>query len=192
MLAADLLARWPTPLVIDEAYADFAGESLAPWCHDRDGVFVVRTMSKAYGLAGGRLGLLVASITNVERLAALKETYNCDALAQAAAIAALEDQEYLRTRISATVSERERLREGLERAGLPALPSRANFVWVPSPDAEALYTALRDVGVLVRHLAGGLRITIGTPAENDLVVSILSARMQACGGSGSRSSSAPS
>lgn len=191
MIAADLLARWPTPLLIDEAYGDFAGETLAPWCLARGDVFVLRTMSKAYGLAGVRLGLLIASTDNISQLASLKETYNCDALAQAAAIAALKDQAYLRARISATNFQRERLREALARIGLPAFPSRANFVWVPTPDAAGLHRSLHEAGVLVRLLSDesgmGLRITVGTPAENDLIVSLLSARMQGCGGSGSRS-----
>ncbi|MGL4419140.1 MAG: histidinol-phosphate transaminase, partial [Gemmataceae bacterium] len=162
------------PLVLDEAYADFAewnGLSLLPTLSN---LIITRTLSKFYALAGIRFGFAITDPATAHELVKVKDSYNCDALSLAAATAALLDQQYyadLRARIVAT---RGRTRAELTKLGYSVTPSDTNFVWCrrPATPLKPIYDQLKTANILVRHMVyeeygEGLRITIGTDTEMD-------------------------
>jgi histidinol-phosphate aminotransferase len=159
------------PLVIDEAYADFADANALALARRRN-VIVTRSLSKSYALAGIRFGFAVTDPALVRELIKVKDSYNCDVLSLAAATAALEDQDYLRATRAKIVATRARLAEALEQLGFTVSPSQANFVWCrhPSRPARPLYEELKRRMILVRYMlyegfGDGLRITVGTDEE---------------------------
>lgn len=173
---------FPGVVILDEAYADFADSKQRIQVHNEERVIVVRTFSKSYSLAGIRIGYALCGGRLAEGLLRVKDAYNVDRLAQAAALAALEDQAYFEATINKIRSERTRLARALEEMGLPTLPSQANYVMMDlaSPDrAKSVSLSLRKKKILVRHfpdvprIAGGLRITVGTPQEMDRFLSAL-------------------
>lgn len=179
---AQLATVLDCPLVVDEAYADFADPRYhaLPLVKDHANVIVTRSFSKGYSLAGIRLGYLVAQIDIVEQLVKLKDSYNCTALSQVAGVAGLKDQAYLaetRSRIQAT---RSRLTGTLRTMGYTVPDSQANFVWATGgPPARTMFQALKDRKILVRLMTypgypEGLRISIGTDAEIDRLLEEMS------------------
>jgi histidinol-phosphate aminotransferase len=164
------------PVVIDEAYADFAeGDALDLVRKGRaPNVVVTRSLSKSYSLAGIRFGFAVADPAVVRHLLKVKDSYNCDVLSLAAAAAALEDQEYLRTTRARTLATRARMEKELARLGFAVTPSQANFVWCTRADrpVKPLYEELKRRRVLVRYMnyeghGDGLRISVGSGGEID-------------------------
>ena len=172
--ALEQLARQLTgALVLDEAYVDFAdgnGLSLARLPN----VVVTRSLSKSYSLAGIRFGFAVADPALVRELLKVKDSYNCDVLSLAAAAAALEDQDYLRSTRERILATRARLGLALEGMGFTVCASQANFVWCRRPDwpLKSVYEALKNRGILVRYMVyegygEGLRISVGSDPEID-------------------------
>ncbi len=182
---AALLEAAPDALfVLDEAYVDYAGESLRSWRARFPQLAVLRTLSKI-GLAALRVGWLEADEALVREIDKVRQPFNVSATSQAAAAAVLDEAwESLRAQVAVVVAERERVASAIGALpGCDVTPSRANFLWIttPWPGREA-YEALLARGVLVRsfHEAGGrmanrLRVTIGTPRENDALLDALSA-----------------
>jgi len=180
----------PAPLVLDEAYADFAdGHGLALVKHAPN-LIVTRTLSKAYSLAGIRFGFAVARPEVVRELVKVKDSYNCDVLSLAAATAAIEDQDYFRDVRAKILATRERMRWALTDLGFEVTPSHANFLWCRRADRDVkpLYEVLKARKVLVRYMSyargpdgapegayTGLRITVGTDAEADKLLTELKA-----------------
>jgi histidinol-phosphate aminotransferase len=176
--AADL-AYLERPLVVDEAYADFAE------CHclhlvSRPNVVVTRSLSKSHALAGIRFGYAVADPALVRELNKVKDSYNCDVLSLEAARAALEDQEYLQQTRAKVLATRQRLAAGLEELGFEVTPSQANFLWCRRVDrpVKAIYEELKKRLILVRYMTfdgygDGLRITVGTESETDKLLDTL-------------------
>ncbi len=161
------------PVVIDEAYVDFA-EGNALHLARRPNVVVTRSFSKSYALAGLRFGFAVADPALVREFLKVKDSYNCDVLSLAAATAAIEDQEYLRETRARILATRARLTSELARLGFEVCPSQANFVWCRRADrpVKPLYEELKRRGILVRYIAyegygDGLRVSVGTDAEID-------------------------
>ncbi len=179
-----LAAQLQGPLVLDEAYVDFAdghadGHALA---HVQelarlDNVLVTRSLSKSYGLAGLRLGLALAQPGLIAELVKVKDSYNCDALSLIGAAAALEDRDYFlftRDKVRAT---RARLQRTLHELGFDVCPSQANFVWCrrQQPPVRTIFEELKRRHILVRHMVysgygDGLRISVGTDQEIDRLV----------------------
>ena len=163
------------PVVLDEAYADFAetnGLKLASKT-----VIVSRTLSKSYALAGIRFGFAVADPALVRELLKVKDSYNCDVLSLAAATASILDQAYLAETRRKIVATRERLAEGLQALDFTVTPSQANFVWCRRDDRpeKPIYEALKARNILVRYMdydryGDGLRISVGTDAEIDTLL----------------------
>src|SRR5262249_16425819 len=116
------------PLILDEAYVDFADDNALSLTRHRN-VIVTRSLSKSYALAGIRFGFAVADPALVRELGKVKDSYNCDVLSLTAAAAAIEDQEYLRSTRVKILATRARLSTALAPLGFDALPSQANFVW---------------------------------------------------------------
>jgi histidinol-phosphate/aromatic aminotransferase/cobyric acid decarboxylase-like protein/imidazoleglycerol phosphate dehydratase HisB len=155
------------PLVVDEAYFEFAGETAAELLDD--GVVVLRTFSKAFGLAGARVGYALAKAETAAELSRRQAPAPVSTLSAALAFAALADPPDVRPQ----VEERERLTAGLRALGLDPLPSRANFVFVPVEEPEALSRALLGEGMVVRVLDGGVRITVRDREDDDLLLEAL-------------------
>jgi histidinol-phosphate aminotransferase len=173
--AADL-AQLEAPLLIDEAYVDFAA------CHcldlaSRPNVVITRSLSKSYALAGIRFGFAVADPALIREFIKVKDSYNCDVLSLEAARAAVEDQEYLWQTRDKILATRARLRAALKQLGFEVTPSQANFVWCRRPKraVKPIYDELKRRLILVRYMAyegygDGLRITVGTDGEIDRLV----------------------
>jgi histidinol-phosphate aminotransferase len=157
-------------VVFDEAYADFAGETLIPRVVEHPRALVVRTLSKAYGLAGLRVGFAVGPGALVDEVEKSRGPYKVSRPAEAAALAALEgDDGWVERTVSECVANRERLHDELLRRGRPPLLSRGNFLLVPVSAGRAgpLSDGLRAEGVAVRPFPGtsdlgdALRVTVG-------------------------------
>lgn len=169
---ADLAGRLSGVLVVDEAYADFADEDSLDLVRSLENVVVTRTFSKSYSLAGMRLGLAIARPETIAALNKIRDHYNLDRLAQAAATAALKDQEYFRACVAKIRETRAWFSAELVKLGYQVIPSSGNYVFATPPDRDGtrVYQALYERRILVRHftdpvLSHGLRITIGTPEE---------------------------
>jgi len=172
-------------VVLDEAYFEYADDPDYPdgvgFVREGRPVAVLRTFSKVYGLAGLRVGYAVAAPEVVEALDIVREPFNSNLLAQAGALAALEDRAHVRRTVELARSERERMARALRERGLDVLPSLANFLFVDlARDAAGVYRDLVARGVIVRPLRGygfdtALRVSIGTPEENARLLSALDA-----------------
>jgi len=172
-------------VVVDEAYVEFSSKgSLAGWIRKWKNLVVLRTFSKAFGLAGLRVGYLLAGPEVVSVLERLRQPFNVNRLAQVAAETALKDRKYLRKVVEEVRKEREFLREGLLSLGLGVLPSEANFLMVnTSPwkmEGGELCRKLYGKGILIRDLSGfrgagkeWVRITVGRKEENKRLLETL-------------------
>jgi histidinol-phosphate/aromatic aminotransferase/cobyric acid decarboxylase-like protein/imidazoleglycerol phosphate dehydratase HisB len=155
------------PLVVDEAYFEYAGETARDLIED--GVVVLRTFSKAFGLAGARIGYALADAATAAELNRRQAPAPVSTLSAALALAALADPPDVR----AQVEERERLADGLRALGLEPLPSRANFLYVATPDAAALAARLLERGLVVRVLGDAIRISVRDREDDDLLLETL-------------------
>jgi histidinol-phosphate aminotransferase len=170
---AKLAERLACPLVVDEAYGDFAETDCLGLIADHPNIIVTRSFSKGYGLAGLRLGYMVARPEIVAGLEKVKDSYNCDTLSLLGGQAALEDRPYLAQTRGKVLATRDRLTTALRGLGYRVPVSQANFVWCEGgPPAAEVYAGLKDRGLLVRLMRypgreDGLRITVGTDAEVD-------------------------
>lgn len=167
----DAGAASQTIVIVDEAYAEFA-QSDAPSAltllPGRERLIVSRTMSKAFALAGARLGYLAAAEEITDALRLVRLPYHLSALTQATAIAALAHSESLQANVEDIKVQRDRIVAGLRQLGLNPARSDANFVFFSGvPDPQGLWQGLLDVGVLIRDvgIAGSLRVTAGTEQE---------------------------
>jgi histidinol-phosphate aminotransferase len=145
-------------VVLDEAYAEFASESFVELVVRHERLLVTRTFSKAFGLAGLRVGYGVGGAEVVAMVERARGPYKVSSLAERAVLAALEESEdalgWVRDHAQLAVGNRERLEAELQRVGLQPLPSHANFVFVPLRGARMIARKMRDQGVLVRALTG--------------------------------------
>lgn len=177
----DFLGKVPAGVlvVVDEAYVEYAdgtGPDSLRLRRRFPGLCVLRTFSKAYGLAGLRVGYALTSPELAEGLRRVALPFAVSALAQRAAIASLDAAEEVRDRVRAVTAERTRVSRELRAAGYAVPDSQANFVWLRADDArrEELVEAFATADVLVRGYAGdGVRITLADPATNDRVLAVL-------------------
>lgn len=166
-------------LVVDEAYVDFAQQNCLELVRHNPRIVVTRTLSKSYSLAGMRLGLAIAHPQVVAALDKIRDHYHLDRLAQVAGEAALKDQAYLQACISEICHTRDWFRQQLQEMGWQVLPSAANYVFAyPPGEAGEIVQALAAARILVRYfdrppLAGGIRISIGSPQEMQQLVDVL-------------------
>ena len=165
-------------LIVDEAYAEFSEElSALTLLADFPHVVVVRTMSKAFAFAGARTGYLVAKPAVINAALIARLPYHLSSLTQAAAETALEFTPAMQAEIEVLVTERERVAAALAEVGYRVVPSAANFLLFAGFKGEpsAVWQAFLDRGILIRDigLRGFLRVSIGTPAENDQFIAAL-------------------
>ncbi|MCZ2838527.1 histidinol-phosphate transaminase [Modestobacter sp. VKM Ac-2985] len=169
-----------TLVVLDEAYREFVTDPDVPdgveLMRGRPNVAVLRTFSKAWGLAGLRVGYLLAEDPAVaDAVRRTQVPFSVSSLAQAAAVAALASEPEVRERCAAVVTERARLTGALRERGLPVADSQANFVWLPLGERTVeVAAALEARAVITRPFAGeGIRVTVGTPEEDDVFLGAL-------------------
>lgn len=167
-------------LLVDEAYYEFHGETVIGEIRKTQNLFVARTFSKAYGLAGLRIGLLSGPANQMQALRRMSSPYNVNAMALVALPAALEDQEYVANYAAQVRLGRERLARELRELGVSYWPSQANFLLVKvGPQHREFVAAMRQHGILVRDRSsdpgcdGCVRITIGTMAQTDQLILVL-------------------
>jgi histidinol-phosphate aminotransferase len=160
-------------VVLDEAYREFVTDSAVPdglaTYGERPNVVVLRTLSKAWGLAGLRVGYLIASPDVAAAVRKVITPFSTSAAAQAAALAALQAQDEMARRAAMVVAERERLLTGVRKLVADVPETQANFVWLPLGERSAEFAAgCERAGVIVRAFPGdGVRVTVGLPEEND-------------------------
>lgn len=167
-------------VVVDEAYADFGEHTLLPRVLEFPNLVVLRTLSKV-GLAGARLGYAVAHPAWIGEIDKVRSPYNINALTQAVVPVVLAAKSALAEQVAAIRTERERLAAALAaRPGVVVFPSEANFLMLRVPDADAWAAHLRRQRILVKNLHGShralehcLRITVGTPEENQTLLAAL-------------------
>lgn len=164
-------------VVLDEAYHAFAGKSFMPRLAEFDNLVVIRTMSKL-GLAGIRLGYLAARPEWVEQFDKVRPPYNVGVLTQTAALFLIEKLDVLEKQAARIRADRDLLAEALAALkGVTVFPSQANFILLRVPDADRTFAALKQQNVLVKNLHPGLRgclrVTVGTPDENRILLTAL-------------------
>jgi histidinol-phosphate aminotransferase len=169
-----------TAVLIDEAYFEFYGETLVDDLARYPNLFVARTFSKAYGLAGLRVGVLTGAAEQIEYLRRSSLPFNVNSVAMACLEEALADQGFVRDHVAQVKQERERLSQLFDELGLRYWPSQTNFVLVRIGDSlNAFIASMRRQGILVRDSSGNpgcegfVRITVGEPAQMDAVVAAI-------------------
>ncbi|MBA4289062.1 MAG: histidinol-phosphate transaminase [Pseudomonas sp.] len=178
-----LKANPDSVVLVDEAYIDFGGETAISLVGKYPNLLVSQTLSKSRSLAGLRVGIAVGHPDLIEALERIKNSFNSyplDRMAIAGAAAAFEDKAYFEQTCQRVIDSRDAVVAGLEILGFEVLPSAANFVFArhPGKDAATLAAGLREQGVIVRHfkqqrIAQFLRITIGTPEQNQALLDAL-------------------
>jgi len=169
------------PVVVDEAYYEFSGETLVPLVNQYENIMVLRTFSKWAGLAGLRIGYGVFPPKIADYLMRIKIPYNINVAALVAVQESLKDIDYLMSNVKAIVSERERLFEELKRLKyLKPFPSHANFIFCSAVNGKAkeLQQNLQDRGILIRYfdrplLRDCIRISVGKPEHTDALIKAL-------------------
>ena len=175
-------------VVLDEAYVDFGADTAIALINRYPNLLVTQTLSKSRSLAGMRIGLAVGQAPLIEALERIKNSFNSyplDKLAIVAGAAAFEDEVWFRDTCRKVIDSREQVREGLSQRGFTVLPSAANFVFArhATRSGADLAAALRKHGVIVRHfskperISDFLRITIGTPEQNQALFEALNAEL---------------
>ncbi len=169
--------------VVDEAYIEFVDDDNYPdsslWLDQFPNLIVTRTFSKAYGLAGYRVGYALSSETIADLLNRVRQPFNVNTLAQVAAIAALDDQDHLKQGVELNRDEMRKMEHGLDHLGLEWIPSAGNFISVDlGQPALPLFDAMQKQGVIVRPVGNygmpnHLRISIGLPEENSRCLQVL-------------------
>lgn len=182
-LVARMCDACPGLVMVDEAYGEFAepGTSAEALLAEHDNLLVLHTLSKAFALAGARCGYVIAAPDVIDALAAVRQIYSVNVLTQAAALAAVRARAEFDPTVEKIASERSRLYESLARVeGVRVWPSEGNFILARMAGASRVRERLRDErSILVRDfsyapgLADCLRITVGTPEENDAVIEAL-------------------
>jgi len=164
-------------VILDEAYAEFAGQNAVELIHEFPNVLVSRTFSKAYSLCFQRIGYFMGNAQLIEALDKVRDSYNVNGLGQCAAVATLKDNGYYRRNFKAIIARRKKTADELASLGFRVLPSQTNFLLVepPSMSAEEWFAELRRRNIIVRWFSSPdisrfLRITIGSEEEMEILV----------------------
>ncbi len=167
-------------VMIDEAYADFASDNCMALARTRKNVLVMRTLSKSFSLAGLRVGYVIGHKALIAALFTIKDSYNVDFLAQTLALAAVNDVSVMKKNCARIIASRRRLATALEKLSYTVCDSQSNFLFVKPVGMKAaeVFGKLREEKILVRYFPGRrtgdfLRITVGTDAEVNKLISVL-------------------
>jgi len=172
-----------TAVLVDEAYFEFCGQTVLAHRSEYPNVFVARTFSKAYGLAGLRIGSLIGHADEIAAIRRVSSPYNVNQIALTCLPVALDDREYLQTYVSQIEASRQRLQDALRSIAIPFWPSEANFVLIrvgaTREDATLFTERMRARGILVRDRStdygceGCVRITLGPKDHTDRLLDVL-------------------
>jgi histidinol-phosphate aminotransferase len=169
-------------VVLDEAYNEYLPEELrydsVPWLQQFPNLIISRTFSKAYGLAGLRVGYALAHEQVADMINRVRQPFNVNSVAQAAAVAALQDQEFARQTYALNRRGMQQITQGLDKLGLKYIPSCGNFISFRVAHSAQVYRRLLELGVIVRPIANYdmseyLRVSIGLETENNKFLSAL-------------------
>jgi histidinol-phosphate aminotransferase len=167
-------------ILVDEAYFEFHGQTLLGQWKELPNLFIARTFSKAYGLAGLRAGVLMGDAQQMSGVRRVASPYNVNSIALACLPEALEEEEFVACYVNEVCGGRERLQRELQYLGIPFWPSRANFVLMRMGEANAGFVrAMREHGILVRDRSrdpgceGCVRITLGSVDQTDRLLAAL-------------------
>ena len=174
----EILNRSEGIVIVDEAYSEYADESMVGRVEEFDNLIVLKTFSKAYAMAGLRVGYAVAGKKTAELMNCIKIPYSVNMVSEGAAIAAVKDQEFIRKSKQIVVEERPYLAAGLRRLGFEPFPSDSNFIMAKAPiDHSVLVSSLKEKGVMIRDFGAKrrtencIRTTVGTRELNDILLS---------------------
>ncbi len=164
------------PVLVDEAYADFSGQTMIPYINKYKNMIVLRTFSKAYGLAGARVGYAVASSEMIEAIGIVKAPYNLSTISQTLAILALKHSDEYKKRIETLNRNKDSLYKELKTIpGVEVFPSDANFLFIKTD--RNISKAFSDNGILIRTFKRGenevIRLSVGTKEQNQAVFGLL-------------------
>jgi histidinol-phosphate aminotransferase len=169
-------------VVLDEAYNEYLPEECrydsVSWMQDFPNLIISRTLSKAYGLAGARVGYAFADVQVADMMNRVRQPFNVNSLAQAAAVAALQDEEFVKQTHELNQRGMKQITQGLNKLGLEYIPSYGNFISFKIGDGLKSYRRLLELGVIVRPIAGYampeyLRVSIGLESENEKFLTAL-------------------
>ena len=173
----EILNRSKSIVIVDEAYGEYAGTSMIPRVNEFDNLVVMRTFSKAYAMAGLRIGYSVSNKNIADMMNCVKIPYSLNILSEGAAIAAVKDQDFIKRSVELVNKNRKPLSDGLKKLGFEPFPSDANFILARSPmDHDALTGGLKKRGVLIRDFGSKrrtencVRTTIGTKELNNVLL----------------------
>jgi len=175
-------------ILIDEAYYEFCGQTLLPRRRDSPNIFITRTFSKAYGLAGLRVGVLIGDRNQMSAIRRVSSPYNINAVALACLPEALSDQSYIESYVREVLQSRETLESALKDYGIPFWPSRANFILArigtTASEAKAFVESMRREGILVRDRSadhgceGCVRFTLGPRKHTNRLLTALATTLE--------------
>ena len=171
-----VLAQTDALVVLDEAYIEFSGETSVDLVSNYDNLIIMRTFSKAFGLAGIRFGYAVGNQKLIETMYKVRSPYNLNSLTQIAASIALDHRETLLARVPFIVAERKRVEQALSQYDeLTLYPSAANFIYFETHREADIDAAMKRAGILIKSYgsSNAIRLSIGTPEENDKILSVL-------------------
>jgi histidinol-phosphate aminotransferase len=173
----NILERSKGIVIVDEAYGEYAETSMIPYVNEYDNLIVMRTFSKAYAMAGLRVGYSVSNKNISDMMNCVKIPYSLNLLSEGAAIAAVKDQDFIKRSVDLVNKNRGPLSNGLKKLGFEPFPSNANFILARSPiDHKAMTEGLKKKGVLIRDFGAKrrtencIRTTIGTKELNDILL----------------------
>lgn len=183
----DLISRFDGIVVLDEAYAEYAGDGMISKVGEFDNLIVTRTFSKAYAMAALRVGYMASNPRLSEMMMCVKIPYSLNAVSEGAAVAAVEDQGFIKRSVDLINEQRPILMDGMRKLGFEVFPSDSNFVLARSPiDHTALVDGLKSKGIMIRDFGSKprtencVRPTVGTPELNALLLSKMEEVISGC------------
>ena len=183
----EILNRSEGIVIVDEAYGEYAKDSMVKRVNEFDNLIVLRTFSKAYAMAALRVGYAIASRPVADMMTSVKIPYSLNMISELAAIEAVKDQEFVRRSVELVTKERPYLDAGLKKLGFVTYPSDSNFILAKSPiDHAKLVSGLKEKGILIRDFGtkrrteNCVRPTVGTRELNDLLLSKIEEVIDGC------------
>ena len=183
----EILSRFDGIMVVDEAYAEYADESMVRRVNEFDNLIVLRTFSKAYAMAALRVGYAVSNLNVAGMMNCVKIPYSLNKISEGAATAAVKDQDFIKRSVKMVKEQRPYLSAGLKKLGFEPYPSDANFIMAKSPiDHKVLVDGLREKGVLIRDFGSKrrtencIRTTVGTKELNDILLEKMAEVIEEC------------
>ena len=183
----EILSRFDGIMVVDEAYAEYADESMVRRVNEFDNLIVLRTFSKAYAMAALRVGYAVSNLNVAGMMNCVKIPYSLNKISEGAATAAVKDQDFIKRSVAMVKEQRPYLSAGLKKLGFEPYPSDSNFIMAKCPiDHKVMVDKLKEKGVLIRDFGSKrrtencIRTTVGTKELNDILLKKMAEVIDEC------------